>query len=82
MVTNVLFFFLAPKAYVAQGSNDVCRYDSYDKMKPFEFPIHVAVYGFSRKVFWVAPVRSNKTQLFQLLCIYVQLQKMVVVPFF
>ena len=30
-----------------------------DKLKPYEFPIHDCVYGFSRKVVWLKVTRSN-----------------------
>lgn len=31
----------------------------YDKLKPFGFPIHASVDGYSRKVLWVELERSN-----------------------
>ena len=56
---NVLCFFLARRVYVAQGPHDIWHCDSYGKMKPFGFPIHVAVDGFSRKILWLAVVKLN-----------------------
>ena len=44
--------------------------------------IHGVVDGFSRKVLWLAVVKSRTIQLFQPLCIYVQLKNMVFVPLF
>ena len=42
-----------------KGQNDVWHCDGYDMMKPFGFPIHGAVDGFSRKVLWLTVVKSN-----------------------
>lgn len=33
----------------------------YDKLKPFGFPVHAAVDGFSRKVMWLDVCRSNNS---------------------
>ncbi len=33
----------------------------YDKLKPYGFPIHGAVYGYSRKVLWLEVTRSNNS---------------------
>ena len=33
--------------------------DGYDKLKPFGFPIHACVDGWSRKVLWLYVTRSN-----------------------
>jgi hypothetical protein len=33
----------------------------YDKLKPFGFPIHGAIDGYSRKVLWLEVVRSNNS---------------------
>ena len=34
-------------------------YSGYDKLKPFEFLIHGAIDGFSRKIIWLKVTRSN-----------------------
>ena len=36
-------------------------FTGYDKLKPFGFPIHGAVDGFSRKVLWVEVTKSNNS---------------------
>ena len=59
IVANLLFFFLVRRVYITRGPNDVWHCDGYDKMKPFGFPIHGAVDGFSRKVLWLTVVKSN-----------------------
>ena len=33
----------------------------YDKLKPFSFPIHGAIDGFSRKILWLNITRSNNS---------------------
>ena len=39
--------------YVSQGTNFMCHIDGYDKLKPFGFPIHGTIDGFSRKTLWL-----------------------------
>ena len=34
-------------------------FSGYDKLKPFGFPIHGAIDGFSRRILWLKVVRSN-----------------------
>ena len=36
---------------------------SYDKLKPFEFPLHDADDGFSKKVLWLAVIKSNNNSV-------------------
>jgi hypothetical protein len=31
----------------------------YDKLKPFGFPVHASIDGYSRRVLWLEVVRSN-----------------------
>ena len=46
--------------YVYFGVRQSCTlFTGYDKLKPFGFPIHAAVDGYSRKVLWVETERSN-----------------------
>ncbi|XP_046855923.1 uncharacterized protein LOC124449024 [Xenia sp. Carnegie-2017] len=47
------------RQYISQGPNQCWHIDGYDKLKPFGFPIHGAVDGFSRKVLWLEVVKSN-----------------------
>ena len=35
--------------------------DGYDKLKPWGFPIHGAIDGFSRKIIWLNVTRSNNS---------------------
>ena len=41
------------------GPNYCWHIDGYDKLKPYGFPIHACIDGFSRKVLWLKVVRSN-----------------------
>ncbi|XP_046841827.1 uncharacterized protein LOC124435940 [Xenia sp. Carnegie-2017] len=50
---------LQRRQYISQGPNQCWHIDGYDKLKPFGFPIHGAVDGFSRKVLWLEVVKSN-----------------------
>ncbi|XP_046850444.1 uncharacterized protein LOC124443936 [Xenia sp. Carnegie-2017] len=36
-------------------------FSGYDKLKPFGFPIHAAIDGFSRKVLWLEICKSNNS---------------------
>ena len=45
--------------YICPGPNKVWRADGYDKIKPFGFPIHGCIDGYSRKVLWLYVTRSN-----------------------
>ena len=47
------------RAYVNPGPNYCWHIDGYDKLKPYGFPIHACIDGFSRKVLWLKVVRSN-----------------------
>ena len=44
---------------VSQGPNFMWHIDSYDKLKPFGFPIHGVIDGFSRKILWLNVCPSN-----------------------
>ena len=45
--------------YVSQGLNLMWHIDGYDKLKPFGFPIHVAIDGFNRKILLLNICLSN-----------------------
>ena len=45
--------------YVSQGPNFMWHIDGYDKLKPFSFPIHGAIHGFTRKILWLNICPSN-----------------------
>ena len=43
---------LRRRMYTNPGPNFAWHVDGYDKLKPYGFPIHGAVDGFSRRVMW------------------------------
>ena len=52
---------LKRRIYYNPGPNQVWHMDGYDKLKPFGFPIHGAIDGFSRRVLWLKVTRSNNS---------------------
>ena len=50
---------LRRRVYVNPGPNYCWHLDGYDKLKPFGFPIHGCIDGFSRKMLWLQLSRSN-----------------------
>ena len=46
--------------HYSKGPNLICHLDSYDKLKPFGFEIHGYIDGYSRRIFWLNILRSNK----------------------
>lgn len=52
---------LKRRIYHNNGPNDAWHMDGYDKLKPFGFPIHGAIDGFSRKILWLEVTRSNSS---------------------
>ncbi len=38
------------RTYISQGPNFMIHIDGYDKLKPYGFPIHGAMDGFSRTI--------------------------------
>ncbi len=50
---------LKRRTYSSHGPNDCWHVDGYDKLKPFGFPIHGAIDGYSRRVLWLVVGRSN-----------------------
>ncbi|CAB4041048.1 RNA-directed DNA polymerase from mobile element jockey, partial [Paramuricea clavata] len=50
---------LRRRMYHNRGPNDVWHCDGYDKLKPFGFPIHACIDGWSRKILWLYVTRSN-----------------------
>ena len=50
---------LQRRQYHSPGPNSVWHADGYDKLKPYGFPIHGCIDGFSRKVIWLYVTRSN-----------------------
>ncbi|XP_045190917.1 uncharacterized protein LOC123547721 [Mercenaria mercenaria] len=47
------------RIYINKGPNYLVHIDGYDKLKPYGFPIHGAICGFSRKILWLKVARSN-----------------------
>ena len=47
------------RTYHSLGPNDCWHMDGYDKLKPFGFPIHGCVDGYSRKILWLELLYSN-----------------------
>ena len=52
---------LKRRSYHNLGPNDTWHMDGYDKLKPFGFPIHGSIDGFSRKILWLEVTRSNNS---------------------
>lgn len=50
---------LKRRKYHNPGPNYAWHCDGYDKLKPFGFPIHACVDGWSRKILWLYVCRSN-----------------------
>ncbi|CAC5359736.1 unnamed protein product [Mytilus coruscus] len=50
---------LIGRRYTTPGPNFVWHIDGYDKLKPFGFPIHGAIDGFSRRIMWLEVGPSN-----------------------
>lgn len=50
---------LKRRVYQSAGPNECWHVDGYDKLKPFGFPIHAAVDGYSRRVLWLKVERTN-----------------------
>lgn len=48
-------------SYHNRGPNDSWHMDDYHKLKPYGFPIHGAIDGFSRKSLWLEVSRSNNS---------------------
>lgn len=50
---------LKRRRFVSPGPNYSWHVDGYDKLKPYGFPIHGAIDGWSRKIMWLKVCRSN-----------------------
>lgn len=50
---------LRRRAYHSPGQNSVWHVHGYDKLKPYGFPIHGCIDGYSRKILWLIVSRSN-----------------------
>ena len=52
---------LKRREYHNPGPNYAWHIDGYDQLKPWGFPIHGAIDGFSRKILWLQLTRSNNS---------------------
>ena len=50
---------LKRREYLNPGPNHCWHTDGYDKLKPFGFPMHGCIDGFSRRIMWLEITRSN-----------------------
>ncbi|EDO47548.1 predicted protein [Nematostella vectensis] len=50
---------LKRRVYRSLGPKSTWHADGYDKLKPYGFPMHACIDGFSRKVIWLYVTRSN-----------------------
>ena len=50
---------LKRRTYRSSGPNECWHIDGYDKLKPFGFPVHGAIDGYSRRVLWLKVTRTN-----------------------
>ena len=50
---------LKQRKYINPGPNFAWHIDGYDKLKPWGFPIHGGIDGFSRNVLWLQVTRTN-----------------------
>ena len=56
---------LKRRRFVSPGPNYSWHVDGYGKLKPYYFPIHGAIDGWSRKIMWLKVCRSNIFLKFQ-----------------
>lgn len=50
---------LKRRLFISPGPNYTWHIDGYDKLKPYGFPIHAAIDGYSRKILWLNITHSN-----------------------
>lgn len=50
---------LQRRRYLSPGPNHTWHVDGYDKLKPYGFPIHGCIDGWSRKILWLKVTKSN-----------------------
>ena len=50
---------LRRRQYLNPGPNYCWHADGYEKLKPYGFPIHGCIDGFSRRILWLALEKSN-----------------------
>ena len=52
---------LKRRVYSNPGPNYAWHLDGYDKLKPWGFPMHGCIDGFSRRILWLKVARSNNS---------------------
>ncbi|KAF7994295.1 hypothetical protein HCN44_003385 [Aphidius gifuensis] len=50
---------LRRRVYSVPGPNFIWHLDGYEKLKPFKFPIHGCIDGYSKKIIWLRVASSN-----------------------
>jgi hypothetical protein len=50
---------LKRRRYINPGPNFAWHVDGYDKLKPYGFPVHGCIDGFSRRILWLKVCRTN-----------------------
>ena len=50
---------LRRRKYVSEGPNSCWHADGYDKLKPYDFPIHGCIDEYSRRILWLKVTQSN-----------------------
>ena len=50
---------LERRRYLSPGPNFTWHVDGYDKLKPYGFPIHGCIDGWSRRIMWLKVAKSN-----------------------
>jgi hypothetical protein len=50
---------LKRRRYINPGPNYAWHVDGYDKLKPYGFPVHGCIDGFSRRILWLKVCRTN-----------------------
>ncbi|XP_074656822.1 uncharacterized protein LOC141910031 isoform X2 [Tubulanus polymorphus] len=58
-VQNRTHGVLRRRRYFNKGPNYLVHLDGYDKLKPFGFPIHGCIDGFSRRILWLRVGNTN-----------------------
>ena len=55
---------LRRRQYRSPGPNFCWHIDGYDKLKPYGFPIHGCIDGWSRRILWLEVCRSNNNPVY------------------
>ena len=59
---------LKRRQYHNPGPNYAWHVDGYDKLKPWGFPIHGCIDGYSRRIMWLRVARSNNLPEYPAMC--------------